>query len=1163
MKINAKLLLITFTIIAFVSITSAFIYHTLTNELLLKQQSKNLINSANDFIYTFQQFVDNIDNDFQQEIGSKNFIPAQSKIDFIFKTENDTSLSASQFIIKSGVKIYTGVNTIKEFYDLNRNLIVRQKKINNQHFYYGKVINTDVLTNFSEKVRCDIAYVENGVITFMSNNKVNEQYLPSLSKAARELSGKNNFELFRENESNSDLFVTHYSPTNNLIKRLDFIVFSISDEAKTFRNTMNIVTLVIVISGIFLTIIFLYLFTVKFRKQLDYISHVVSAIAKGNLDERVEIISKDEIGNLGTAFNKMLDEIKKRDIYEKEYTEFISLINKKPTLEEISEITIEKIISSTGVDLGGIYLLDNNLLIPLSVLGIPNQTEKFIEDSNFYKRAIENKEVIEIEFTNNSPVVKTGLTELKINYLYILPVVHNNEVISIIELASVNKPINDIHHYYNKIKDQLAIGIANGKAYTKLQKLVDELQQLNLAYQEQNSEISEKNKELLELHNKLKKGAEELEIQRAKAVESTKLKSQFLANMSHELRTPQNSILGLTELILKDTATNTQTRERLNVVLRNGKKLLNLIENILEFSKLESGNITLSESEVLLSDLISEIKSFISPIFLEREIEFKINIPENIDYLIKSDVKKIEQIIYNLIGNAAKFTKEGYVELCISVDNENFIINVEDTGPGISDKDKEIIFEEFRQIDASLNRKFSGTGLGLAICQKYATLLQGEITLTSEIGKGSNFRIKLPNIVKQAIMKESHNTSIEKQIPNIFKAVIISDGEDSTKLISDYLRSNNIIVEVPKINEFDIMSILDSSPDIIILDVLMKDKNGWQLLYNLKESKVTSRIPIILLNMDQEANCGIGFNIFEFTATGMNRNNIVRSVEEIEKQLSLKFRKLLLVVDDLNYEKIENEILTDELKVYQTNGNFPICDLIKRIEPDIILIDLFNKYFDPFKILNEIGEDLYSKNIPIVSFINNVTNDDEIQRLNNQLFEITLIAQHHPLDVLKVIKDRIELIDVTIFNGFDLKSIEDNTDKKKFSASEYSPDTFNILIVDDDNDARFTIGEIIKTIGYNPIFAKDGYECLEILKSENPDLVLLDIMMPKMDGFQTIKEIRLNPNTKELKVCALTAYAMLSDRDIIEKNGFDGLFTKPINTIQLEKKLKGILNLTV
>ncbi|MCB9248100.1 MAG: response regulator [Ignavibacteriales bacterium] len=970
--------------------------------------------------------------------------------------------------------------------------------------------------------------------------------------------------MYEESTSNIDLFVTHFSPksVNYFDKELDFIVFSVSDEVATFRNTMNIVTLLIVITGISLSIVFLFLFTTKFRRQLDFISNGVLAISEGKLDQRVEIISSDEIGNLGNAFNNMLDEIEKRDNDEKEYTEFISLINKKPTLEEIGEVTLEKIISSTGVDVGGIYLLDNNLLTPLSVYGVPYQTNKAIDESSIYKRAIDTKELIEIEFDKNHPIVRTGLTELKINFLFVLPIVYNNEVIAIMELASVNKPANAILRYYEKIKDQLAIGIANGKAFNKLKKLVDELQNLNTAYQKQNLQITEKNTELLELHDKLKKGSEELEIQRAKAVESAKLKSQFLANMSHELRTPQNSILGLTELVLKDASTHPKTKERLNVVLRNGKKLLNLIENILEFSKLESGNITLTESEILLSDLVSEVKSFISPIFLEREIKFEIQRPNDFDYLLKSDIKKIEQIIYNLIGNAAKFTKQGFVKLKIYTQQNSLIIEVEDSGPGISAEDIEIIFDEFRQVDASLNRKFSGTGLGLAICKKYSSLLKGEIKVESELGKGSKFMVTIPESINETVVKE---IKIDEKVlvPQKIKTLIISDGEDSTKLIGDYLSSNNIIVEVPNLEEVSLISILNSSPDLIILDVLMKNKNGWQLLYQLKENTVASKIPLILVNMDEEANCGFGFNIYDYVTKQWSRINIINTIEDIESKQSIKFRKILFIIDDYQYNLFENELLADELKIYQTNGSLPICDVIKRYEPDLIMVDLFNSYFDSFRIINEIGEDIYSKNIPIVSFIHQFTNDEEVQRINNKLFETTLIAQHHPLDVLKVIRDRIDLIDTSIFNSsFNSNIVESNESLINNKSIKNYSDNFNVLIVDDDNDARFTIGEIIKSLGYNPIFAKDGYECLEILEKEMPDLVLLDIMMPKMDGFQTIKKIRSNIGTKELKVYALTAYAMLSDRDIIEKNGFNGLFTKPINTNQLEKKLRSILKLT-
>ncbi len=1165
MKINAKLLILTFTIIAFISIVSAFIYHTLTKELLLTQQSKNLINSANNFIFSYQQYVDNLDEDFQKNFKDDQITFADSEIDFYFSAKNDSLISSNIINLRFGLKIYTDVTTLKEFFDLNRNLIVRQKRIDGETLYYGKIINTNILNSLSEKIRADIAFVENGVISFMSNNIENEQYLPYLSKAARELNEKNNFELIKDNVYNYDLFVTHYSAlgTANFGKELDFIVFSISNEAYAFRNTMNIVTLVIVIAGIFLTIVFLFLFTGKLRKQLEYISNSVNAIAKGKLDTRVKIISNDEIGKLGEAFNNMLDEIEKQENYEKEYTEFIALINKNPSLEEIGDVTIKKIISLTNVNVGAIYLLENNILTSLSSYGVPQQQNKTIEESSFYKRAIENEDLIEIQFEDNHPVVKTGLAELKINYLYILPIIYNNRIIAIVELASVNKPISNVRDYYNKIKDQLAIGIANGKAFNKLQKLVDELQRLNFAYQQQNTEITEKNIELLDLHDKLKKGTEELEVQRSKAVESAKLKSQFLANMSHELRTPQNSILGLTELILNDKTTDSKTRERLNVVLRNGKKLLNLIENILEFSKLESGNISVTESEILLSDLIGEVKSFISPIFLERELSFKINYPEDCDYLLRSDIKKIEQIVYNLVGNAAKFTKEGYVKLLFDVHDTDLVVSVEDSGPGILEEDRKIIFEEFRQADASLNRKFSGTGLGLAICKRYSDLLQGEIKVISEIGAGSKFIVHLPQVIKSVHPNDFSKTEVT-QLGRAFKAIIISEGEDAIKLIGDYLKSNDILVESPNLSGFNFDTILKSLPDVIILDVLAKELNGWQLLNELKKNKTLLKIPVVLINMDEEANCGFGFNIYDFVADEFNRSNIIKAVENIEKIQSIKFRKILLVQDDEQYIKNENELISDNIKIYHANGKSPICDLIKQYDPDLIMVDLYSNKFDSFRIINDINEDIFSKNIPVISFIHDLSDIEEINRINNSLFETTLVLQHHPLDVLKIIRDRIELIDVSIFqnNNSTVSNVPSIKYKSTISSKKES-DTFSVLVVDDDQDARFTIGEIIKSLGYNPLYASDGFECIEILTSEKPDLILLDIMMPQMDGFQTIKKIRNNISTKELKVFALTAYAMLSDREIIEKNGFDGLFSKPINTVQLENKLKSIFNFVV
>jgi len=764
MKINAKLFLLVFTIITLVSVTSAFIYHTLAQQLLHKQQSKVIINSANDFIFAFEQLVQNIDEEYQKSIIEKNSDISDSKIDFIFETLGDSTIITNSFRTRQGVKIYKDVKNINELFHFNSNIILRHNSKSSKNTYYGILIDSEILKSLSEKIRAEIAFVEGNVVTKFTKVDEYNFYLPYLSKAARELKTKNNFEIIHENIEDVDFTATHYTPkVPDVNKReLDFIIFNISREATAFKNTMSIVTFIIVIAGILLSIIFLFLFTTKFRKQLEFISEGVTKITYGKTRERVKIISNDEIGSLGIAFNNMLDELDKKDLAEKEYAEFISLINQNPSLEGIGDATLQKIINTTGVDVGAFYIHENNEFLPFAVFGIPNKKQNLIIESGIYNKAKEQKEIIELSFTENHPVVKTGLTEFRISHIYIQPIFYNNEIIAILELASVKEPKIIVKDYLDKIKAQLAIGLANGKALTELKKLVDELKNLNKAYQEQNFEISTKNEELLKLHDKLKKGSKELEIQTLKAVESEKIKSQFLANMSHELRTPQNSILGLTELILKDEKTSPKTRERLNVVLRNGKKLLTLIENILEYSKLEAGNSEIKKSNILLSELIDEVYSFIHPLFLESDVDFNIKIPKDYDYELYTDVKKIEQIIYNLIGNAIKFTINGFVKLQININENDVEIIVEDTGPGISEDDRKIIFEEFRQVDANLNRKFSGSGLGLAICKtvnRYERIWQtgswqrsisnfrfgSEIVRNGRIGKVHTVEVSLPH----------------------------------------------------------------------------------------------------------------------------------------------------------------------------------------------------------------------------------------------------------------------------------------------------------------------------------------------------------------------------------------------------------------------------------
>ncbi|MEE9432342.1 MAG: response regulator [Melioribacteraceae bacterium] len=1160
MKINVKLLILTSTIITLVSVSSTFIYHTLTKKLLLSQQSQVLENSANDFIFAYQEMIEKIDDEFQNNFITWNsFNINKTDLDLVFIASDNFIINRKKFKVKKKTHLYTSVSSIEELVNLNSNLLIRERNINEQKFYYGIVVTELRLEKLSEKIRAEVAFIEDGVVSNFAHKKEVQEYLPQLSEVARLLKDKDNFEQEYQDLSTADFFATHFTPNTSSItnRSFDVIIFSISKEVAKFRETMNLVTAVIVISGMFLIVIFSFLFTTKFRKQISYIMESVSEIAEGKLNTRVNITSKDEIGKLGEAFNNMLDEIEKRDNVEKEYIELVSLINKNPSLEEIGELSLQQIIATTRVDIGGLYLYEEDKLIPHSVFGITENKDNLLSESSFYKRAKDNKEYVELQFDENQPVVKTGLIELKLSYLYILPIVYNNEVIAIIELASANKPEKNVKEYFARIKDQLSIGLANAKALSKLKNLVAELKELNDAYQKQNIHITEQNEELLKLHQQLKQGSAELEVQKTKAVESVKLKSQFLANMSHELRTPQNSILGLTELVLKDKTTTPKTKERLNVVLRNGKKLLNLIENILEFSKLESGNIEIVKSEIQLSELADEVASFIEPLFFERDVKFNVQLPVFNNYSIKTDVKKVEQIIYNLVGNASKFTKEGYVQLAFKVEGESLKIIVEDTGPGIKDSDKKIIFEEFRQVDAEINRKFSGTGLGLTICKRYTDLLYGSINVENNNNTGTRFIVDLPNIISSKSEKESQKIIGTNEEPNEIKTLLISDGTDSVKLIKDYLSSNNIDVEIKDTGEVSINSLVENPPNLIILDINFSENNSWKLLHQIKSHHSISEIPIAILNMDEEANCGLGLPLLEYYTQTLSKPYVHRAIEQFEKYQGIKFRNILFIMDDKKYEQIEDELIYDELKINQINGKESTNKLIKKYAPDLIIVDLFDKKNNSFLTLSEIVNDDYSRNIPAIAFVEELNEIDEIKIVNNKLIEATLIAQHHPLEALKTINCRIDLINNSILN----KKMVKTTSNKIYSDKDGNQnDKIKIMVVDDDSDALFTIGEIIDNLGYEPIYASNGFECLEKLETQPPELILLDIMMPKMDGFETIKRIRGNDKFNNLNVFALTAYAMLSDKEIIEKNGFDGLFTKPINTNLLEKKLKSIFS---
>ena len=1176
MKLNVKFILITFLIVVVISASSTVIFYSLAGKALFQQQSKSILNSTSDLVVALQNEVLKTDSDFSGLIPKLNNFYSlnldSTSIDFMFTLVNDSLINASEFKTNSKSYVNSRSYSFHKFFINNPNVILRYSQLaNGKTVYYGNLISPKMLDRISDKIRSEVALIVNDVPVDLSHSNQNETNLLSVVNAIRDLKHKIIYSIYTADSDNGDFIATLYSPKLYLSPsaKINFIVFDAFKESVDFRNTLRVVMMLIILAGSAVTFIVVFVSTAKLRKQIFLLSNAAEITSKGNMDHRVDVITHDEIGSLSIVFNRMLDELVRNKKAENEYSEFITLINQNPTLKEISDAALTKIIKTTGLTFGVLYLVDNKTLRLISSFGISRNLAGTTQNTDLYNNAVDKKEKIEFHFHEHFPEVQTGIAAIKIKYLTVYPILYNKETIAILELASESEPQYDVLKYLDNIQEQLAIGLANAKSLEQLENLVNELRRLNEEYQKQNTQITVQNEELKELHKQLREKADELENQRAKAVELAKVKSEFLASMSHELRTPLISILGLTDLLLKDSVVTSSIRERLKIVHRNGKKLLELISNILEFSKFDSGKIEIKKESFLLNNLFDEIYPNIYQMALEKNISFVFEIPSNTDVLVETDKTKLEQILLNLLVNSVKFTNEGSVTLTAKIVNDrDLILEVIDTGIGLSEENKKIIFMEFQQVDSSTSRKHGGTGLGLAICKKYTELLGGRIIVESEIGAGSKFTVILPNTVLDVIKNSKHTfltiSEPQQKERGNKTVVIVSDNFESQKFINDYLQSYDYKIFTSS-NTADCLQIAKAKmPNVIVLNPFLKKENVWQLISKLKSDPATVSIPILLTMIMEEEKVGWESEIFDFVVNPLTLEDITAKVEQAENYFGRQIKKVALI----DWNKEEYEILSNfkncAFELFYISEVDNMINLIEKENPQLIILDLQSFGKNSLQISYELSQNKISKQIPVILKVPSEVSQKLSDDLTQQLKQMALKIKSHPLDVLKNIRERLKIDDSETNKKMNL--IEETSEvqavSKKFVGEDQS---FNntkatVLIVDDDSDALFTIGEYIKQLNCDTLFAHNGTECLLMLNHINPNLILLDIMMPQMDGFETIKRIRADSRFNNIPVIALTAYAMLDNKNVIEKNGFNDLITKPIDfqilTATFRKHLK-------
>ncbi|MEA3499236.1 MAG: response regulator, partial [Campylobacterota bacterium] len=664
----------------------------------------------------------------------------------------------------------------------------------------------------------------------------------------------------------------------------------------------------------------------------------------------------------------------------------------------------------------------------------------------------------------------------------------------------------------------------------------------------------------------------EIDKRAAELESSNKYKSEFLANMSHELRTPLNSVILLSSLLAKNNkdTLNEADIQKANVINESGNELLRLINDILDLSKIESGKMELIVDKIDTDNLVKHYKEVFSHSANDRGLEFKV--VDNIKGLFYNDKDRLGQIVRNLISNALKFTKEGSVTLQLDeTDSEKLPIKISviDTGMGIPKDKQELIFKAFTQADGSTSRQFGGTGLGLSISTELAHLMQGDIELHSNEGEGAVFSILLPNLKDQfnettpvykanainsgmEIINKKVNVKIKKK-----QFLIIEDDENFANVLKDTVEEHGGKVFMAYNGQDGIDLAIEHKIDGAIIDIGLPDMSGIDVIKELKSNSKTSNIHIqVISGKDKELNDFSNIKIDGYLQKPVSSEQINNAIFNIEKLNNENLKSILIVEDDNlhlkaitdyiqeenNYDiltassvheakKISSENYFDvaivDLGLNDGNGS-EVCEYLTKNQPDTSILVYTGRDLscDEADFLNEISDEIIIKN------------PNSHERLKDEVDRFLTT----PTTVNERFKQHIEEVDNKNINISDLKG-------KK------------VLIVDDDIKNIFVLTSALQEYDMNISHAKNGKEALDFLKeNKDIDIVLMDIMMPIMNGYEAMEAIRGNGELKHLPIIAVTAKAMAKDKEAALKSGADDYLTKPIDLEKLSSMMAMWIN---
>ncbi|MBL8949800.1 MAG: HAMP domain-containing protein [Myxococcaceae bacterium] len=967
--------------------------------------------------------------------------------------------------------------------------------------------------------------------------------------------------------------------------------------------------------------------------QVRAIAEVATAVTQGDLTRSIQVDARGEVAELKDNINTMIDNLrlttdrnKEQDWLKTNLARFTSMLQGQRDLATVGRLLLSELSQLVAAHQGVIYRAEEAkdgakpLLHLLASYADDTQHGGHPHTLAFGEGlvgqcAIEKRRLLISDLPPGVTRIVSGLFTAPPRNIVVLPVLFEGVVKAVIELATLNTYTASHLAFLEQLTSSIGIVLKGIEAtmqteglLSQSQKLAAELQVQQKELQQTNDQLGQKAKQLAEQNAEVERKNQQIE-QARRALEekaeelalTSKYKSEFLANMSHELRTPLNSILILGQQLSDNPEANLTPKqvEFARTIHSAGTDLLNLISDILDLSKIESGTVTVEATDVFFNAVLDAVARPFRHVAETRGLTFDYQLDPRLGRSLVTDAKRLQQVLKNLLSNAFKFTEHGGVRLNVSLANGGWThehpvltnagsvvaFEVSDTGIGIPLEKQKIVFEAFQQADAGTSRKYGGTGLGLAISRELSNLLGGEIQLRSAPGMGSTFTLYLPvkytgpaqaprqeqrgshGAATAALLEAKPAAQVQVRVadatpekvpddraalqPGDQVLLIVEDDPHYARVLVDLARHKGFKVLVAQRGAEALELAREFKPTAISLDVFLPDMLGWTVLSHLKQDSRLRHIPVQIVTLDDNRQHGLARGAFSFVTKPATTEGLEHAMDKIKKYAEPRRRKLLIVEDnEAELVGIRALLEHDDIDIVTTSTGKGALAMVKNDRIDCVVLDLRLPDMSGVEVLEQLQQDPDLQDLPVVVFTGKELSPEQDAKLQELARKV----------VLKGVESPERLLDETsLFLHRVVGELPPEKQKllERLHRSDEDLRGRKVLVVDDDVRNIFALGSVLERHGMQVLTAQTGLEAIKTLETtRDVAIVLMDIMMPGMDGYQTTQLIRKNPELKRLPIVALTAKAMKGDREKCLDAGASDYLAKPVNTEQLMATLR-------